>query len=162
MLSAAAFVLLASRVLSQSARPAGLRGEVTAYIQAAATGFAAYKTGRPQMFSGHRVWDSKVSPMAAKRCWVIEGATNTLSCLLYSSTDPSLARYYYMLVAQGMLEYLPQDWKPDPAPPFTGDLPSKAFRSPSGVHGEVWISRAASGGAYELHCEIVAAPRSPH
>ena len=43
----------------------------------------------------------------------------------------------------------------DPDPPFTG-LPSKAYRSTSGAHGEIWL--VDSNGAYELHFELIAAP----
>jgi hypothetical protein len=105
------------------------------------------------------MWNSKLAPLKAKGCWVVDGAvTSTFSCLLSTAADLNAIRSYYTELTEDLAVLLPGDWKPDAAPPFGGDLPSKGFRSTGGAHGEIWIARAASGGEYELHYQLVAAP----
>jgi hypothetical protein len=133
--------------------------DVTEYIAASSTGFEAYKSGSGAPSSGNTVWDSKVKPLAAKGCWVVQGDTSaTFSCLLSSGDDLNALRAYYMQLTDDVAASLPQDWKADAAQPFGGDLPSKAFRGTSGAHGEVWIGRGEPQGKYELHYQLVSAP----
>jgi hypothetical protein len=152
----------ASEAESQADLLRWVQQDVTEYIAASATGFDAYKSGSGVSSSGLRMWDSKVKPLAAKGCWVVQGDTTaTFSCLLSTGGDLNALRSYYTQLTGDVAVSLPPGWKADETQPFGGDLPSKAFHASSGAHGEVWIGRAASDGNYELHYQLVSAPLAP-
>jgi hypothetical protein len=136
-----------------------VREDVAAYIAASRNGFEAYKKGQPQVSQGLRMWDSSVKPAFAKGCWVVQGDTaTTFSCLLSEKPDLNAARDDYTELTGDVTASLPPDWHPEAAPPFGRDFPaSKGYRSSSGSHAEIWIARAASGGGYELHYQLVSA-----
>jgi hypothetical protein len=135
-----------------------VREDVAAYIEASKTGFAAYKKGDAQLSPGYRRWDSSVKPAAATGCLVVQGATTTtFSCVLSENTDLNGLRSYYAQLTKDITASLPRDWKPAVVPPFSGDLPTQGYRSSSGAHGEVWITRAKSGARYEIDFQLVSA-----
>ncbi|HEY7392714.1 MAG TPA: hypothetical protein VH640_29610 [Bryobacteraceae bacterium] len=135
-----------------------VRSDIPAYVEASQTGFARYKKGDAQLSQGYRMWDSLVKPAPAKGCWVVQGtASTTLSCLLLERADLNDVRSYYTELNKDVIASLPRDWKTKAAPPFGGDLPNQGYESSSGAHLEVWIARAASGGVYEIHFQLVSA-----
>jgi hypothetical protein len=136
----------------------GVRQDVAAFVEAAKTGFNAYKKGEPQVSQGLRMWESNTKPASAKNCWVVQGDTSTtLSCLLSTSIDLNATRSYYAQLTEDVTASLPAGWSPLAAPAFGPEFPaSKGYRASSGAHAEVWIARAASG-EYELHYQFVTA-----
>lgn|SRR6185437_11016017 len=139
-----------------------VREDVSAYIEASKTGFEAYKSGEAKVSQGNRIWNSRVKPLLAHGCWVIQGAaTATFSCLIPQNPDLNAARAFYAQITEDVTASLPGDWSADAAAPFTGDLPSKGYRSSSGAHGEVWLAGALAGNGYELHYQLVSAPLAP-
>ena len=125
-------------------------------------GFANWllKRTRPARASsssdGTRVWNSSVKPALANGCWVVQKSETKISkfiCSIPVNADAERARYDEL--TDDVTASLPEGWSVDPDPPFTG-LPSKAYRSTSGAHGEIWL--VDSNGAYELHFELIAAP----
>ena len=135
-----------------------VRDEMLSYVEASKTGFAAFKKGDVLLSQGYRMWDSLVKPASAKGCWVVQGEiATTLSCLLLEQADLDDLRSYYTELNKDIAALLPLDWDTQTEPPFGGDLPNRGYRSSSGAHLEVWIARAASGGIYEIHFQLVSA-----
>ena len=131
-----------------------VREDLTSYIEASRTGFAAYKIGEGQLSSdGGRVWNSSVKPALANGCWVVQKSETKFFCSMPVNADAERARYNEL--THDVTASLPEGWSVDPDPPFTG-LPSKGYRSTSGAHGEIWL--VDLNGEYELHFELIAAP----
>jgi hypothetical protein len=66
-------------------------------------------------------------------------------------------RSYYTEVNKDITATLPRDWKTQAEPPFGGDLPNQGYRSSSGAHLEVWITRPQSGAVYDIDFQLVSA-----
>ncbi len=130
--------------------------DVATYLAASKTGFDAYKSGNVILQQGFRMWTSGVKPQIARGCWVVQGdSTTTMSCAI--PIDADRERAYYDALVQDVAASLPQDWSPEGANPFGGDLPSAGFQSTSGAHGEIWLA-APTDSTYELHFQLISAP----
>jgi len=136
-----------------------VREDLTDYVEASKSGFEAYKSGDVQLSQGYRMWNSSVKPALALGCWVIQGSvTSTFSCVI-PEPDTVAARAYYSQITDDVTASLPADWRLGADSPFGGDLPGKGYLSTSEAHGEVWLARAPGSSGYELHFQLVAAPR---
>ena len=136
-----------------------VREDLAAYLEASKTGFEAYKNGEGQLADeGDRMWNSSVKPALANGCWVVQGSAGTMKFFCSIPLNPDNGRAFYTQITDDVTASLPADWAADDTPPFTGDLPSKGYRSSSGAHGEVWLVDVDSGKGYELRFELICAP----
>jgi uncharacterized protein DUF1036 len=146
----------ASAEENQAALLQSVREDLAAYLDASKTGFAAYKSGDPQLSQGYRMWTSNQKPALASGCWVIQGdSTSTLSCVIPLNRDTE--RAYYTQITNDVTASLPADWRRIDGAPFQTNLPSTGYRSSSGAHGEIWLVETPDQN-YELHYQLVSAP----
>jgi hypothetical protein len=135
-----------------------VREDIASYLEASRTGFDSYKSTEVAPapdFAGQRVWKSSVQPALAQGCWVVQATTTrTFMCLIPESTLTT-ARDYYTQITDDVTASLPDGWSAVDEAPFTGDLPSRSYRSSGGAHSEFWLAHAPDGAAYELHFQLI-------
>jgi hypothetical protein len=150
----------ASNARGHAAMLEWVREDLAAYIEASRTGFDAYKTGEGRPTTSNpadRIWISSTKPTLAEGCWVVQGTGSRFFCSIPMDSDLNKARSYYTELTKDLAASLPSDWAADATPPFEGNLPSIAYRSTSGAHGQVWLDTARVGSRYTLRYELVAA-----
>jgi len=131
--------------------------DVHEFLAAAAGGFAAYKSGDPAITQGGgRTWVASRKPLLAELCEVQEQeGRNAYFCVLSSSPHKFEIEAKYNELVADVKAALPDGWSSLSRPPFTNVVASKAFTSPNGMTGAIWIAFDSTTKQYSLDYQII-------